>query len=352
MVLIRPFISSDNDALLNIEKMSPQGNEKLAMVADLSPDITIRYELYDNWEIMVAEEHEQIVGYVGWTVKNGPLKPYIYLIEVMIDPNFRRKGIGTQLIKEVEKCAKDINASYIYCYMYGPSEPSIKFMEKMGYIKEKEIIICEMSTSKKERIKAKYELEHINESDLPKAVELINQYYAGRAHFMPFTPKSFKDRVNKTLGYGLENFMVAKENGKIVACGGFWDTAVFAEMVYIKEPLMWRLISNVQGTLRHLTHMTLVPKEGKYFKFRNIVNHAFKPGYADAMVDIFEHCSSVMYETRCEFFGTYLDPADPLLEVLKGFRPHFEKEYIYAKPITGTLPDFSNFYVDCRDTIF
>lgn len=91
----------------------------------------------------------------GWTVKNGPLKPYIYLIEGMIDPNFRRKGIGTQLIKEVEKCAKDINASYIYCYMYGPSEPSIKFMEKMGYIKEKEIIICEMSTSKKERIKSK-----------------------------------------------------------------------------------------------------------------------------------------------------------------------------------------------------
>jgi hypothetical protein len=54
------------------------------------------------------------------------------------------------------------------------------------------------------------------------------------------------------------------------------DTAVFAEMVYIKEPLMWRLISNVQGTLQHLTHMTLVPKEGSNFKFRNIVNHGIK----------------------------------------------------------------------------
>jgi hypothetical protein len=40
MVLIRPFTSNDNDALLNIEKMT-KGNEKLAKVADLSPDITI-----------------------------------------------------------------------------------------------------------------------------------------------------------------------------------------------------------------------------------------------------------------------------------------------------------------------
>jgi GNAT superfamily N-acetyltransferase len=38
-------------------------------------------------------------------------------------PELRRKGKGTQLIKEVEKCAKDINASYIYSYMYGQVNP-------------------------------------------------------------------------------------------------------------------------------------------------------------------------------------------------------------------------------------
>ncbi len=70
------------------------------------------------------------------------------------------------------------------------------------------------------------------------------------------------------------------------------------------------------------------------------------------MVDIFEHCSSVMYETRCEFFGTYLDPADPLHEVLKRFRPHFEKSIYTQNPLQEHFLTSVYFYVDCRDTIF
>ncbi len=108
---------SDNDTLLNIEKLSPQGNDKLAIMTDLSPDITTRYELYDNWNKMVAEEQEEAIGYVGWTVKHGPLGPYVYLAEVMVNPAFRRKGIATQLIREVEKHAEEINASYIYSFV-------------------------------------------------------------------------------------------------------------------------------------------------------------------------------------------------------------------------------------------
>ncbi|WP_370573047.1 hypothetical protein [Methanomethylovorans sp.] len=80
------------------------------------------------------------------------------------------------------------------------------------------------------------------------------------------------------------------------------------------------------GVLWHFTRIPLIPKEGEYFKFRNIVNHAFKPEYADAMMEIFKPCSSMMYETKCDFFGTYLDPADPLLELLKEFRPHLKTE--------------------------
>lgn len=351
MVMIRPFRQSDNGALLNIEKLCPQGNKKQALVADLSPDITARYELYDNWEIMVAEEQQQTAGYVGWTVKHGPQEDYIYLVELMVDPDFRRRGIATLLMREVEKRAEEIKASYIYCYLYGPNEAGMDLCEKVGYIRKKEITLCEMSTYSKEKREENYTLDRIDESDLPAAVELINQYYVGRTHFVPFTPESFKEYANRILGYGIENFIVAKDNGNIVACGGFWDTAVLMEMAYTREPRLWKIMANVLGILRHFTRMPLVPKEGKYFRFRSIVNHAFKPEHANAMAGIFEHCSSVMYDTKCDFFGTYLDPADPLLEVLKTFKPHFETEYVYVKPVVGQIPDFSYFYVDCRDPI-
>lgn len=48
MVLIRPFKERDNSAMLDIEKLCPQGNERYAIGVDKSPNAIARYELYDN----------------------------------------------------------------------------------------------------------------------------------------------------------------------------------------------------------------------------------------------------------------------------------------------------------------
>jgi hypothetical protein len=61
-------------------------------------------------------------------------------------------------------------------------------------------------------IKRKYEIEHIM-SQIYLKLRTLHQYYSGRTHFMPFTPKSFKDRVNKTLGMGWKT-SCCKENEK------------------------------------------------------------------------------------------------------------------------------------------
>jgi hypothetical protein len=73
MVLIRPFEKGDSTTMLDIEKLCPQGNENYAMGID-KRDIMARYELYDNWNVLVAEEEENVVGWIGWTVKHDPHK--------------------------------------------------------------------------------------------------------------------------------------------------------------------------------------------------------------------------------------------------------------------------------------
>ncbi|WP_406660334.1 GNAT family N-acetyltransferase [Methanolobus sp. ZRKC3] len=351
MVLIRPFKEEDNKVLLNIEKLCPRGDERLAMMVDLDPDITARYELYDNWEILVAEEDGQTAGWIGWTVKNNADEKYIYVAEYMVHPDFRKKGIATGLIKEVEKRAEEINASHIYSYEYAPNEASRKLMDKLGYIRQKEVRVCEMSAYKKEDVNEKYTLEHVDEKDLPEAVELLNRYYAGRTHFTPFTAESFKEYANRMLGYGLENFLVAKEGEKVVACGGLWDSALVMEMVYTREPLFWKVMERLLGLLRHVKSLPIHPRVGENFMLRSIVDHAFEPGYEEAMDRILGFCNNIMYDTRCKFLGTYIDPDDPLLELIKHRKPKCESMHLYAKPIQGELPDFSSLYVDCRDPI-
>lgn len=104
MVSIRPYEERDNAKLLEIEKLSPQGNKDIALGVDKSPDAIGRYRLYDNWKILVAEEKDRIAGWIGWTEKiSEGNKKYIYLVEVIIHPEFRRMGFATKLISEVEK---------------------------------------------------------------------------------------------------------------------------------------------------------------------------------------------------------------------------------------------------------
>ncbi|WP_319506146.1 GNAT family N-acetyltransferase [uncultured Methanolobus sp.] len=351
MVNIRSFKEEDNETLLSIERLCPQGNEECAVAVDKGPDITARYELYDNWEIRVAEEDDTTVGWIGWTVKQGPEQKYVYVAEVMVHPDYRRQGIGVKLLREAEKAAHEANVSHIYCYIYEPNKASMKLVEKLGYIQEKDVRIIAMSAYKKEHMEREYELARIDGKDLPEAVKLINGYYAGKAHFSPFTAPSFRTYVNRVLGYGLENFLVAKWKGKIVACGGFWDSSVLMEMTYTKEPIMWKIMANAYGILRHFISMPRIPAEGEFFKFHSIVDHAFEPEHALAMEEILDYCNNLMFDTKCEFFGVYTDPDDPILEIVKKFKPLYETMFLYAKTISCRLPDFSSIYVDGRDPI-
>jgi ribosomal protein S18 acetylase RimI-like enzyme len=134
MVSIRPFEEDDNTSMLEIEKLCPQGNEKYAMGVD-KRDIIARYELYDNWKVLVAEEEEKVVGWIGWTVKRDPIQEeqYVYLAEVMVHPEFRRKEIATKLVTEAEKDAREIGSGHIYCYIFGANDTSKVLFGKLGY---------------------------------------------------------------------------------------------------------------------------------------------------------------------------------------------------------------------------
>ena len=133
MVSIRSFRESDNATILDIDKLCVQGNEKYAWGVDKSPDFIARYEMYDNWSILVAEEEDKIAGWIGWTVKDNPIRneKYAYIAEVMVHPEFRRRGIATKLVAEAEKKAKENGAGYIYCYIFGPNDSSRKMFENI-----------------------------------------------------------------------------------------------------------------------------------------------------------------------------------------------------------------------------
>jgi ribosomal protein S18 acetylase RimI-like enzyme len=371
MVHIRPFEEGDTARLLAIEKLCPHGNEQCAVGVDKKSSVTARYALYDNWNVLVAEADDEaeaeagegeVGGWIGWTVKHSPTQqePYVYLAEVMVHPDFRRKGVATSLVNEAEQCAHETGASHLYCYIYGPNDASKALFERLGYSSMRTLKSCALTAYKKATIaEEQYTIERVTTRDIPAVVRLINDYYAGYAHFAPYTPEGFASYLTGITGYGLEQFWVAREQeadgGNVVACAGLWDWSALAEMCYTNEPRLWKVMRALYGFLSLFGRMPRIPAEGEFFRVYFMTDYAFEPDHAAAMSALINALNNVVLDANRDFFVANLDPDDPLLDVLKKFKPQIDTWQIYAKALGPEgeleLPAFSPFYVDIRDCI-
>lgn len=352
MVLIRTFKDVDRPKMLEIEKLCPQGDEKYAM-GIRKTDIFSRYRMYDNWKVMVAEEEGRVVGWIGWTVKSATAnkEPYTYLVEVMVHPKFRRRGVASKLVKVAEESAREAGSDYIYCYIFEPNSASRSLFEMHGYSDVLDAKICEMAAYKKAKLSERILLERLQEKDLTEVTSVINKYNAERMHYAPFTSESFQSHLSAIPGYGPDNFWVAKTEGRIVSCAGLWDSSCLFEMCYTREPLMWKMMGSIMRLLGRLTEMQKIPAEGEYFKLYYITDHAFDSGAEEAMQMLLGHFNNLLLEARRDYLAAVLDESDPLFRVIEKLKPQIEINKVYAKPLKGELPAFSPFYVDIRDLV-
>ena len=98
------------------------GNEQ-----DLVEDLR-KGESYIPALSLVAEEKGKIVGHIMFTKARVGQTDVLALAPLSVLPEYQRKGIGTALIKEGHKIAKDLG--YAYSVVLG----SEKYYQRVGYV--------------------------------------------------------------------------------------------------------------------------------------------------------------------------------------------------------------------------
>lgn len=94
------------------------------------------FELLENSEfkiLAIDEENNKVVGFIN-AITDGILSAYIPLLEVV--PDYKSKGIGTELVKRMLEKLKDYYMIDIVC-----DESLQGFYEKFGMKKYSSIII-------------------------------------------------------------------------------------------------------------------------------------------------------------------------------------------------------------------
>ena len=91
-----------------------------------------------NYQIFVACDGDKVVGYIGcvnylaFELENEGMK----IIALAVSKAYRRKGIGTQLLKTAEQWAKENNIEVVLLNSGLPREEAHTFYESQGYFKK------------------------------------------------------------------------------------------------------------------------------------------------------------------------------------------------------------------------
>lgn len=94
-----------------------------------------------QWFIWVAVENEKIVSHIYIELMQKvprPSKtthPFAYMTNVYTLPEYRNKGIGSNLLRSVNRWVKENEFEFVIVW---PSEDSINYYNKNGYISCKE----------------------------------------------------------------------------------------------------------------------------------------------------------------------------------------------------------------------
>lgn len=93
-----------------------------------------------NGKILLFEENEKIVGLIIGIINNDETKRYDFtapkrgrITELIVDKEYRGKGIGKKLLLEMKEYLKSNDCEKILIAVFGYNESAIKFYKENGF---------------------------------------------------------------------------------------------------------------------------------------------------------------------------------------------------------------------------
>ena len=88
---------------------------------------------------LIAEDGVKLIGFVIAHVKRVAPECRAYVVTLDVAPGWRRKGIGRELMEEVEARALTSGACWIQLHVFTGNKAAIRFYERLGYERIREV---------------------------------------------------------------------------------------------------------------------------------------------------------------------------------------------------------------------
>ena len=263
--VIRPASEADNSALIDLERICPQGTH-LRMHSERE-DYFLRARLYGDTHTLVAEDQDRgiIYGVLAAAMKSlslaGEVRPAAFFYDLRVHPDYRMSVKGRRMLtawKMMEDWATHRGAHLIYGLIKKDNAPMTVMVDRrMGYDFAGGMMIRSRAVFRRARLRQVP--EEVSPDD-PRLVAATRARGEGRDFF----PREFRDSLltGPMRASGLYSFHRLSRGGSWAGIGLFRSCRIQRTRV-LSIPPAYRMLAPLFSAIEPLVPLPRIPREGE-----------------------------------------------------------------------------------------
>jgi N-acetylglutamate synthase-like GNAT family acetyltransferase len=356
---------------LNIRKAKEEDSDQIAelshrclqegvitMFINRTPTYNTLHRLIDPeaWHYVVTRD-EEVAGLVGvlhfriraadHEYKTG------YMLDLRVAEELRKGMTAYRLVKGAIDHIRDSDADMIIANFLKDNKHSLVFTTGKGGIPESYFLgvnrVFNILPLKRMKLNKRFEIGKPEEKDIPAIVELYKSYSNGFRIAPIISEEVLRDYINKIEGLSLDNFLVARENGKIRAVTGVWDEHTYKSYQVLKLTTSIKIVTRLLRVLSLFIKTPQPIRLNEPLRQLSLVLYAHD-GCPEALDTLFRYVNNINRGGKYTLIMFYAQKSDPMFRYMKKYTGvSVESEmYMFAKD-TGI---YKNLRDDSRPVMF
>lgn len=236
------------------------------------PTAFSRCHSYQNYKVYATAEKDRLAASGAYTMRevfiNGQLQKAAYLFQFVVDPVYRKQGLGIKITQHIFDEAENLGAHVAYFLMSGGNTKVINMIKKIGCD-----IICDFTYTSipvfkhQKTVLAKgMTIAALEDKDIDSVIELVNNTWRKTNFYSPLQKNYLDYLLFNFKGVSREHIFCVKKEGEILACMGILDFTAFQKLQVQTLSLSLRIKKFLLDIASHFIKLPVIPKTGDEIK--------------------------------------------------------------------------------------
>jgi GNAT superfamily N-acetyltransferase len=327
---IRFAVADDGPALLALQRRCPEGEE---LVLDMvnEPDFFGRVRSFEDSRVWVACVGDRIMGSAAAAIRTmrvgGVLRKVAYTLQIFVDPDARRLGVASGLIRERERYLREIGVAMVYGLVFDGNDPSARMLLKTGYAPGRRVVLAALPVFRRMRRWSRAEVRAGGDADLPAASALLDATWKDHELWEPLSPEALR---HLTTAPGYMAPLLLEDRGRLRACAAVLDRNQVTQVTVRSLSRRLRIMKTALDLVRRVVPAPIVPGPGEPVRQWMVSRvGATDPG---SLRELLRDINNRAFERGIHQIFVAFEAGDPMLAAFRGLPRVLLGGMLYVKP--------------------